>query len=96
MTTRERLKHWYDEQQAASRAEGAKQGRESGLREGLEKGLEKGRAEGQRNLLAKQLKLKFGPLDAAAEARLAGASSAQLNRWAERVLTAGSLDEIWG
>jgi hypothetical protein len=71
MTTRERLKNWYDEQQATSRAEG------------------------QRTLLEKLLKLKFGELNATAEARLAAATSAQLVRWAERVLTAGSLDEVW-
>ena len=79
MTTRERLKNWFDEQQATSRAEGVKQGR----------------ADGQRSLLAKQLKLKFGTLDAAAEARLSSATPAQLSRWAERVLTAASLEEIW-
>jgi flagellar biosynthesis/type III secretory pathway protein FliH len=86
MTTRERLQTWYNEEKAASRAEG--------LQEGLEKGIRKGRSEGQRNLLAKQLQLKFGPLDAATEERLAGATQAQLSRWAERVLTAGSLEEI--
>lgn len=80
MTTRERLQSWYDDQKAALLAEGKKQGR----------------ADGQRSLLAKLLKLKFGPLDAAAEERLASATPAQLGRWAERVLTAGSLDEIWG
>lgn len=71
MTLQERLKHWYDEDRALSRAEG--------------------RVEGQRNLLAKQLKLKFGPLDEATQARIAGATPAQLGRWAERVLTASSL-----
>ncbi len=103
MTTKERLKTWYDEQQAASRAQGLDEGIEQGLQEGIQKGLQegirkgiqKGRAEGQRTLLAKQLKLKFGTLDAAAEARLANATAAQLGVWAERVLTASSLDEIW-
>jgi hypothetical protein len=71
MTTRERLKNWYDEQQATSRAEG------------------------QRTLLEKLLKLKFGKLDASAEARLAVATSTQLVKWGERVLTAGSLEEVW-
>lgn len=84
MTTRERLQSWYDDQKAALLAEGKKQGRAEG------------RADGQRSLLAKQMKLKFGPLDSAAEERLASATPAQLGRWAERVLTAGSLDEIWG
>lgn len=83
MTTRERLQHWYDDQKAALLAEGKKQGRVEG------------RADGQRSLLGKQLKLKFGPLGAAVEERLASATPAQLGRWAERVLTASTLDEIW-
>jgi flagellar biosynthesis/type III secretory pathway protein FliH len=91
MTTRERLKNWYDEQQAASRAEGLKEG----VTQGEKQGIQKGRAEGQRTLLAKLLKLKYGKLDASTEERLANATSAQLVKWAERVLTAGSLDEIW-
>lgn len=37
---------------------------------------------------------RFGPLDAATEERLAGATQAQLSRWAEWVLTAGSLEEV--
>lgn len=92
----ERLKSWFDEQQAASLAEGIEQGRAEGVKQGRADGVKEGRADGQRSLLAKQLKLKFGPLDAATEARLAGATSAQMSRWAERVLSAGSLDEIWG
>ncbi len=87
MTTRQRLQDWYDKQQAVSRAEGRQEGRAEGRREG--------RAEGQRNLLAKLLKLKFGPLDAATEDRLAAASLAELGSWAERVLSASSLAEIW-
>lgn len=83
MTARERLQNWYDEQKASLLAEGKQQGRAEG------------RAEGQRSLLAKQLRLKFGQLDAATEARLAKATPAELGRWAERVLTAASLDEIW-
>lgn len=116
MTTRERLKIWYDEQQATSRAEGVKQGLTEGVKQGIQKGIEegiqkgiqkgiqegtrrgiqKGQADGQRTLLAKLLKLKFGPLDAAAEERLASGTPAQLGLWAERVLSASSLDEIWG
>ncbi len=87
MTTRERLQNWYDEQKAALLAEGEQKGRAEGER--------KGRAEGQRSLLAKLLRLKFGPLDAATESRLIAATPAELGRWAERVLTAASLDEIW-
>ncbi len=84
MTTRQRLQDWYDKQQAASRAEGRTEGRVEGRNEGRAEGRREGRAEGQRSLLVKLLKLKFGPLDAATEARLRSASLADLGRWAER------------
>lgn len=54
-----------------------------------------GRREGQRSLLEKQLRLKFGPLPTIATERLAQADMVSLDLWAGRVLTAGSLDEIW-
>ncbi|MAQ19698.1 MAG: transposase, partial [Sandaracinus sp.] len=68
---------------------------EQGREEGLERGLEQGRAEGSRLMLAKLLQLKFGPLDDATEAKLAGASLAQLEAWSERVLTADDLDQVF-
>ena len=87
MTLAQRLKRSYDQERATARAEG----RQEGLQEGLAAGLEKG----QRSLLAKQLRLKFGVLDVAAEKRLAEADLTQLQLWAERVLTAKTLDQIW-
>jgi len=95
MTVRERLKDWYQKEKATHLAEGRAEGRAEGVEEGVKKGVRKGRAEGQKTVVEKQLRLKFGPLDEAAQARLAAATSRQLDQWAERVLTASSLDEIW-
>lgn len=58
-------------------------------------GRAEGRAEGQRSLLAKLLRLKFGPLSAHAETRLAGATAEQLETWAGKVLVAPTLDDVW-
>lgn len=58
-------------------------------------GLLQGRAEGQRALLTKQLRLKFGPLPATVEDRLATADVRHLESWAARILTASRLDQIW-
>ena len=71
------------------------QGREEGLKKGREEGLEQGRAEGSRLMLAKLLQLKFGPLDDATEAKLAGATLARLDAWSERVLTADGLENVF-
>lgn len=56
---------------------------------------EEGRAEGRRGLLLKQLTLKFGAPTAEVEARVAEASIEETDRWAERILTAGSLEEVF-
>jgi hypothetical protein len=69
----------------------AEQMRREGAAEGLAKGLLAGRIE----LLAKQLVLKFGTLDAEHRRRLEGASAEQLDGYAERVLTAESIAAIF-
>jgi hypothetical protein len=57
-------------------------------------GREEGRKEGERALVRKLLTLRFGKLPADAEQRLERASLAELERWAERVLTAKSLAAV--
>lgn len=55
------------------------------------RGVQSGRA----SLLLKQLTLKFGELPGDIEARVTRAEVEELDRWAERVLTADSLDEVF-
>ncbi len=64
-------------------------------RNGLEKGLEQGRREGEAQLLVRQLEFKFGRLRPAERARLDVADPETLLQWAERILTARSLDEVF-
>ncbi|WP_368860935.1 DUF4351 domain-containing protein [Desulforhabdus sp. TSK] len=45
--------------------------------------------------MEKILTRRFGPLPDWAEQRLASASSEQLDQWAERVLEAKSLQDVW-
>ena len=78
----------------------AEQLREEGERRGLVRGRVEGRVEGllegQRKLLLKQLRARFGELTEAALARVNGADIAQLDIWAERVLSAPTLAEALG
>jgi hypothetical protein len=60
------------------------------------KGLDEGRLEGQRSMLLKMLRSRFGPLPEAAATRLQSADAPQLEAWAERVLTAATLAEVLG
>ena len=54
-----------------------------------------GRAEGGADILEEQLMHKFGPLSRATLDTVHGATTEQLKRWATRVLTATTLDEVF-
>lgn len=70
------------------------EGFQKGLAKGLAEGRAEGRAEGLRMTLRKLIRLKLGELGAAQAARIDLADVATLERWTERVLTAGSVEEI--
>lgn len=77
------------------RKESRKQGREEGRQEGRKNGLEEGLQKGQATLLAALLTKRFGPLPPETARRLAGADAAQLTAWAEALLDAASLEEVF-
>jgi hypothetical protein len=62
--------------------------------EGWDKGRQGGRQEGQRQLLLKLLTLRFGHVQQDSASRISEAGDEDLERWAERVLTASSIDEV--
>lgn len=53
-------------------------------------------AEGEAAILLRQMERKFRPLPESARQRLAAADAETLLMWAERVLDAKCLDEVWG
>lgn len=54
------------------------------------------REQGERTILLKQPRLRFGELSEAVRARVHAAGSTQIERWAELILTARTLDEVLG
>jgi predicted transposase YdaD len=68
---------------------------QQGMERGREEGLGEGLRQGQVKLLRKQLEQRFGPLSELALKRLQTAGDEDLDRWAGRVLTAGTLDEVF-
>jgi len=58
--------------------------------------IRKGIAQGKTQLLSQLLTTKFGPLPDHAVERLHSASESELSSWADRVLTALTLDEVFG
>jgi len=63
--------------------------------EGRQEGVRLGRAEGERAVLARQLRRRFGTLPPAVVEQLVGASETELEAWADNVLDASSLDEVF-
>ena len=56
---------------------------------------EEGLQEGEARLLLRLLRLKFGPLEPEIEERVGSADADRLLEWGERVLTAGSLEDVF-
>jgi hypothetical protein len=63
--------------------------------EGMQRGLQEGRREGEVVVLSRLLSKRFGELPAPVSARLRSAPAEQLESWAERLLEAASLDELF-
>jgi hypothetical protein len=64
-------------------------------REGMRKGFEQGIPRGEAKLLRRLIARRFGAVPAWVDARLDGASEAELEAWGERVLDAASLEAIF-
>ncbi|MEI6415343.1 MAG: DUF4351 domain-containing protein [Pseudomonadota bacterium] len=77
-------------------AEGLEEGIQKGILEGVQKGRQKGRQEGEGLLLMRQLERKFGPLGKEARSRINGADAETPLVWDEQVLTAPSLEVVFG
>lgn len=74
------------------RHEALQEGEAKGRAEGISQGLSQGMAK----ILHEQLETKFGPLPKWAEARINNAGTAQVERWARKILSAKTLDGVIG
>lgn len=79
---------------AQGRAEGKAEGMAEGEAKGRAEGMAKGEAKGKAELLLRLLVRRFGRVSAEVEQRVRAASIEELDTFAERVLTAESLDEV--
>lgn len=66
-----------------------------GRAEGLEQGMRQGRVAGERAVLERLLLRRFGSLSPEVEDRMAKASAADLETWADKVLDAETLDDVF-
>jgi flagellar biosynthesis/type III secretory pathway protein FliH len=88
------IRAWYEDyqqQQQKLRNDARTEGRSEGLREGRNEGL----VEGERKVVLRQLRARFGELPATVVARVEQAGEAELGLWAERVLAAQALADVF-
>ncbi len=62
---------------------------------GIEKGIQQGLQQWESALLERQLTRRFGPHSAETLARLQAATVEQLEQWAENILDATTLEEVF-
>ena len=71
------------------------EGIEQGLEQGIQQGISQGEAKGERAILERLLKHRFGELDASTRERLNRASTQELEQWADNVIEAESLEDVF-
>lgn len=74
---------------------GRQKGREEGIVQGIQRGKEQGIAQGKAMMLVQILSYKFGPISPALREQLLQASDDQLLLWAEKIMAAPTLEEVF-
>lgn len=75
---------------------GIQEGLQLGMRQGMRQGLQQGLQQGEAAVLERLLQRRFGTLSAETRSRLENASLAELGQWADRILDADSLEQVFG
>jgi Putative transposase, YhgA-like/Domain of unknown function (DUF4351) len=86
---------WSTQWREEGREQGRQEGREQGRQEGRQEGREQGRQEGEAAVLLRQLQRKFGSLSPEILESVRHADAGQLLDWADRVVTAATIEEIF-
>ncbi|MBX9936631.1 MAG: Rpn family recombination-promoting nuclease/putative transposase [Burkholderiaceae bacterium] len=95
MTLAARFEEWAHQHEQKGLEKGMEKGIAKGIAKGMANGIAKGRKEGEARLLQRLLVARFGPLSQETLARLEQASTAELEAWTDRFLTARSLTDVF-
>ena len=71
------------------------EGTQQGMQQGMQDGMRLGRVEGERTVLERQLRRRFGPLSPEGAERLSAASADELEAWTDNVLDAETLEDVF-
>lgn len=72
-----------------------REGLMQGMQEGMQQGMLLGRLAGESTLLQRQLTRRFGPITPEFQARLQNATLEQIEQWAENILDAPTLEDVF-
>lgn len=72
-----------------------RKGIQQGMQQGMQQGIQQGIQQGEVFVLKRQLRRRFGELSPELEQRLESASIAELENWADRVLSAETLADVF-
>ena len=86
------IERWFED----ATMKGVRQGEQKGRREGMQQGVQQGMRQGYAGAVALQLQLRFGPVPAWVQTRLDAGTEEQLTQWLGSVLTAQSMEELFG
>jgi len=76
--------------------EGRREGRQEGRQEGRREGRTEGVQQGEALILERQMRKRFGEPPPGVRERLERAGREELELWAERILDARTLEEVFG
>ncbi|MFM7254236.1 MAG: DUF4351 domain-containing protein [Betaproteobacteria bacterium] len=75
---------------------GMERGLQEGMQQGIQQGMQQGMQQGEVAVLKRLLHKRFGELPEEVELRLHKATLEQLEVWADRVLDARTINEVFG
>jgi len=75
--------------------EGIQKGKQEGIQEGKQEGIQEGKQEGIRSMINRLLSKRFGKVPGWVDAVLDSADIEKLELWAEKILDANSLEEVF-
>jgi predicted transposase YdaD len=91
-----RLEEYEEEKKMPYVTRMERRARNEGHQEGWEEGREEGREEEAARVLRRLVKRRFGGVPQWAEEKLSSADAEQLEEWAEELVIADSLEDVFG
>ena len=91
----ERVEQWTEKWKQEGMQQGIQEGKQQGIQEGIQQGLQAGMQQGEGRILTRQIQKRFGRIPLWAKEQIAQATKEQLEHWAENILEAAQLEDVF-